>query len=213
MTPASRTLLQPHFEDLEKQAHAARFGMWVFLATEVLLFGGLFVGYIVYRSLYHRAFTEASHHLDAFLGTIETIVLLTSSLFAVLTIYYLRRRARALCVLFLLLTALMGVAFLALHGLEYFHEFGEGILPGSHYRFSEMPLAGADLFFTLYFCMTGLHGAHVTVGVLVLCWMAARVARGEIVPEYEAPLEVATLYWHLVDLIWIFLYPLLYLAA
>ena len=204
--------LQMHYEDLDKQAHAARMGMWIFLGTEILLFGGLFVGYVCYRFLFRNVFHEASRHLVTIAGAVDTVVLLTSSLFAVLSVHFLRIGRVRLVTLCLSLTAAMGVAFLVLHGFEYAHDAGEGALPGRFYHLKELPIPSAGLFFTLYFLMTGLHSFHVVVGVGVVGYMAIRSARGGLVPGYEAPLEVATLYWHLVDVIWIFLFPLLYLV-
>jgi cytochrome c oxidase subunit 3 len=202
--------LAEHYANIDQQSRAARFGMWIFLATEVLLFGGLFVCYFAYRSLFAHGFQAASHHLDATLGTIETAVLLTSSLFS---LHFLRHDRLPLVLGFLLATIAMGLLFLVLHGIEYAHEFGEGILPGAHYRFEELPVQGAILFFTLYFLMTGLHGAHVLVGVGVLTWMTVKAARARLSSVDDTPLEVATLYWHLVDIIWIFLWPMLYLVG
>jgi cytochrome c oxidase subunit 3 len=207
------SFLQHHFQDLEQQGHAARFGMWIFLATEILLFGGLFVGYMYYRGIFAESFRQASLRLDATLGTIETIVLITSSLFAVLSVYALQVGQRHWSIGLLALTITMGLTFLVLHGLEYAHEFREGIMPGAWYHFSELPQSGAILFFTLYFMLTVLHGAHVLAGVTVLGVAATGIARRRIDPAYPNPLEVVTLYWHLVDVIWIFLYPILYLAA
>ena|SRR5579883_69039 len=206
-------LLQEHFQDLEQQGHAARFGMWIFLATEILLFGGLFVGYMVYRSLFSEAFKEASKHLDATLGTIETLDLLTSSLFAVLGLHYLKVGKKGLSAFFLMLVVACGAIFLVLHGFEYVHEFHEGIEPGPFYHYRELPDQGAVLFFTLYFMMTTLHGFHVAVGVSLIAVSAAWVYKRRIRTEYVGPLEVMTLYWHLIDIIWIYLYPLLYLAG
>jgi cytochrome c oxidase subunit 3 len=205
--------LADHFEDLAQQGHAARLGMWIFLGTEILLFGGLFVGYAYYRALFGESFHAASRHLDVGLGTIETVVLITSSLFAVLGLHFLRVARIGRSVLFLSLTVTMGLLFLVLHGVEYAHEFQERILPGSHYHFAELPTQGANLFFTLYFLMTGLHGLHVIAGSLLVGGAAVWVARGKILPIYSTPLDVVTLYWHLVDILWIFLYPLLYLAG
>ena|SRR5438105_2322985 len=205
--------LAEHYQDLEKQAHAARMGMWIFLGTEILLFGGLFVGYTLYRFLFHQSFHEASRHLNTALGTVDTVVLLTSSLTAVLSLHFLRggRTTLRWSLIMILLTMALGTGFLGIHGYEYWHEYSEGALPGRYYHFAEVPLQGANLFFTLYFLMTGLHSIHVIAGVGILGWMAVKGARGRLDPAYDVPLEVSTLYWHLVDLIWIFLYPLLYL--
>ncbi|HJZ89066.1 MAG TPA: cytochrome c oxidase subunit 3 family protein [Polyangia bacterium] len=200
-----------HFQDLGKQVHAERLGMWLFLGTEVLLFAGLFVGYSFYRTLYPHAFAEASHHLDTPFGTLETFDLITSSLAMALGIHFTRTGRRRLSVAAVALTILMGLAFLGMHSVEYRHEYLEGMLPGQYYHFAELPLAGASLFFTMYFLMTGLHSLHVIAGVGVLTYLCVRTYRGAYSPAYQTPLELGGLYWHLVDMIWIFLYPLLYL--
>jgi len=203
---------QHHFQDLEQQAHASRLGMWIFLATEVLLFAGLFVGYGYHRLLSPAAYHEASGHLDTMFGTIETFDLVTSSFFMVLAIHLVRTGYRRLAVASLAATIAMGVAFLVMHGPEYLHEYREGILPGAYYRFAELPIAAANMFYTFYFLMTGLHSLHVIAGVSVLSFLTFRTWRGAYQPGYHTPLELGGLYWHLVDMIWIFHYPLLYLA-
>lgn len=203
--------LAHHFGDLTQQGHAARLGMWLFLGTEVLLFGGLFVGYSVYRYLFHESFHEASRHLDTAMGAFDTVILLTSSLFAVLSLHFLRANRMKLVIAMLLLTIAMGFGFLVAHGYEYWTEWHEGALPGRYYHLAEVALPGASMFFVLYFLMTGLHSLHVIAGVSILGYMTIRAHRGGLTPAYDVPLEIATLYWHLVDVIWIFLFPLLYL--
>jgi cytochrome c oxidase subunit 3 len=201
-----------HFQDLQTQTHAARFGMWLFLATELLLFGGLFVGYTFYRTLFNDTFREASHHLNTLFGTIETYDLITSSFAMAAAIYFARKNKRGVSICLQLITAAMGFAFLGMHSYEYYHEYLEGILPGRFYAFHELPGPGPTMFYTHYFLMTGLHSLHVFVGaviILVLCW---HTARGRYSDKYYSGLELGGLYWHLVDLIWIFLYPLFYLA-
>jgi cytochrome c oxidase subunit 3 len=201
-----------HFESLAVQTHAARLGMWIFLGTEILLFGGLFAGYTFYRSLFPEAFDHASRHLNTVFGTIETFDLITSSFFMALSIYLVRAGRSRAAAGALVLTILMGLAFLGLHSVEYLHEFHEGALPGRFYHFAELPIPGAAMFYTLYFLMTGLHSIHVIAGVAVLLVMLWRTLHGGFSPAYHTPLELGGLYWHLVDLIWIFLFPLLYLA-
>lgn len=203
--------LAHHFSSEETQSHAARLGMWIFLGTEILLFGGLFVSYAFYRYLYAEGFAQASRHLDAPLGTIETGVLLTSSLTAALAFHFAREGKSRTCAAMLAITILFGLGFIGIHSVEYAHELHEGALPGKFFRLEDAPAAGAPLFFALYFLMTGLHGLHVFAGLSVLLWMLVRAARGEFNRGYALPVEMAALYWHLVDLIWIFLFPLLYL--
>ena len=202
-----------HFATFAQQEHAARLGMWLFLATEILLFGGLFVAYAVYRSVFGEAFHEASRHLDAQLGTINTVVLITSSLAVAASIHYAKHDKRAAVLACLAIALLLALAFLGIKSIEYLHKFHEGALPGKYYSYSEVQLPGASLFYTLYFLMTGLHGVHVVVGMGVLTWMGVRAWRGEFAGGYHLPLEIGGLYWHLVDVIWIFLYPMLYLIT
>jgi cytochrome c oxidase subunit 3 len=202
--------LAHHFSTPFVQAHAARLGMWLFLGTEVLLFGGLFVGYAMYRTLYPAAFVACSHHLDRRLGTVDTLILITSS-FTMAMAHHLarggrgRRAATALGA-----TIALGLAFLAVHGHEYAGDIAAGALPGRLYH-GGVALPGAGLFYTLYYFMTGLHSLHVAFGLSLLGWLARRTARGDFSDGWETPLELGGLYWHLIDLVWIFLYPLLYL--
>ena len=201
-----------HFSSREVQQHAVRLGMWAFIGTEILLFAGLFVGYAEYRTLYHQTFVLGAKHLDAPLATIETAVLITGSLVVALAHGTLKKNRHRLASLCLLIGALTGVAFLVLHGFEYLKHFREGALPGRYYTFDELQTAGASMFFSLYFLMTGLHSIHVLVGAGVLTWLAWRTARGEFSMHNYSAVENGGLYWHLVDLIWIFLYPMLYLV-
>ena len=211
MPTEAKSLRAGHFQSLEVQGHAARMGMWVFLGTEILLFGGLFVGYVFYRFMFREAFHEASRHLLTMMGVADTVVLLTSSLTAVLSLHYLRLNKQKMMLLMLALTIFCGLGFLVMHGYEYWHDIEEGALPGRFYHLAEVPLQGANLFYTLYFLMTGLHSLHVFVGAGILSWMLVKGLRGQLHSHYDVPLEVSTLYWHLIDLIWIFLFPLLYL--
>jgi cytochrome c oxidase subunit 3 len=210
-TAHAENKLVSHFSTLEQQSHAAKLGMWIFLSTEVLLFGGLFVGYAYYRSLYHDAFAQGSHHLNVFIGTLNTLVLIASSFFVALSSYFTHHERRRACVVMLALAVVLGLVFLVLKGDEWRHHFEEGAYPGRYYAFSEVQVPGASLFFTFYFLMTGLHAFHVTVGIGVLVWVSVLAARGSFSRFYDTPLELSTMYWHLVDIVWIFLYPLLYL--
>ncbi len=207
------TMLRPWFEDLEKQAYAARIGMWLFLASELLLFAGLFGLYAAYRLEHPRDFFQASHHNDAVLGTVNTIVLVTSS-FTVAWALHLHRvgraRSAARCIG---LTVLLGAVFLCIKMVEYTRHIEEGVLPGARYAFAELPSSGARLFFTLYYLMTGLHGLHVIGGMTALSIIGWKLWRGRVSAEHPALLENGALYWHLVDAVWIFLWPLLYLTG
>jgi cytochrome c oxidase subunit 3 len=207
--PAHR---QVHFSSGAQQAHAARLGMWLFLATEILLFAGLFVAYGLYRHLFPSHFAAASHRLSRLWGTVDTLVLITSSLTMALGIHAVRAGHRRTAVLHVALTVLLGVAFLGLHAHEYAMDLHEGAAPGAFYHSRELPFTGAAMFYTLYFLMTGLHSIHVMAGCSVLSWLGYRTWRGDFSPAYVTPLELGGMYWHLVDSIWIFLYPMLYLV-
>jgi cytochrome c oxidase subunit 3 len=200
-----------HFPNLRQQEHAARLGMWLFLATELLLFGGLFTAYSVYRYLYAETFAEASRTLSVTLGTVNTVVLITSSLSVALAHHLAHLRRGRAAALSLLITLGFAVVFLVIKGFEWTHDFHEGLLPGRYFSSRELTGVGAPMFFTVYFLMTGLHGLHVVVGMGVLTVLMVQCWRGAYDHGYTTPMELGGMYWHLVDLIWIFLYPLLYL--
>jgi cytochrome c oxidase subunit 3 len=208
--PGEPTLAH-HFDTQEQQNNAGRLGMWLFLGTEVLLFAGLFLGYTVYRHFYHEAFHEASRHLSTFLGTTNTIVLITSSLTVALALNAVQRNKNKLAAVYLVVTILFALAFLGIKSIEYTEKFREGALPGKWYHFAEITAPGANLYYTVYFLMTGLHAFHVIVGMCVLLWVLKGVGRGKYGPKNYVAVELGALYWHLVDLVWIFLFPLLYL--
>ncbi len=201
-----------HFPNLRQQEHAARLGMWLFLATELLLFGGLFTAYSVYRFLYAESFAEGSAHLSVAAGTINTIVLITSSLSVALAFHLARGGRGRAAAISLAITLVFAVLFLCIKAWEWTHDFQEGFLPGRYFSSSEFQAVGAPMFFTLYFIMTGLHGLHVLVGMVVLAVLMFRCWRGDYDGGYTTPVELGGMYWHLVDLIWIFLYPLFYLV-
>jgi cytochrome c oxidase subunit III len=204
--------LAHHFDSMATQNHASRLGMWLFLGTEVLLFAGLFLGYAVYRHFYHDTFKAASHHLNLTMGTINTVVLISSSFTVAMAYYSVKRGRNKAAAGFLIFTILCALAFLLIKSFEYAHKFEEGALPGKWFHFHEMEgMPGASLFFSIYFLATGLHAFHVIVGASILVWVLRRVMRGDFNPNYYIPVELGGLYWHLVDLVWIFLFPLLYL--
>ncbi|HWU87978.1 MAG TPA: cytochrome c oxidase subunit 3 [Kofleriaceae bacterium] len=205
--------LEVQFEDLAKQEHAARFGMWVFLGSELLLFAGLFGLYTAYRATHSAEFGEAVHHNALWIGTTNTVILICSSFTVAWSIHAIRGGRERTTTLMLLLTMLFGTAFLVLKGVEYSQHFREGILPGRHYAFAELPGHGAQLFFTLYYFMTGLHAIHMIAGLGVMTWLVRRVIARRITRSSHTALELGGLYWHLVDGIWIFLWPLFYLAT
>jgi cytochrome c oxidase subunit III len=205
-------LLAEQFESFEQQDHALRLGMWTFLASELLLFSGLFALYAAYRTMYGADFVAALKHNTIWYGTINTYILLTSSFTVALTVWAVRHGRIRLCAGLLAVTALQGFAFLVVKAIEYHHHIVDGALPGPMYHYAALPTLGANRFFTLYWISTGLHAFHVTAGIGVLLWMLARTLQGRYTRERHTYLEMGTLYWHLVDVIWIFLWPLLYLG-
>jgi cytochrome c oxidase subunit 3 len=205
--------LAHHFDSLAQQTEATTLGMWVFLVTEVLFFGGLFATYMIYRSWYPDAFAVASHELDVVLGTTNTVVLITSSLTMALAVHAAQLGQRKLLMTFLILTMILGGVFLGIKSVEYYHKFVEHHIPGPGFQFEKEYFRHAQIFFSLYFVMTGLHAIHMIIGIgimLVMLWWAWR---GTITAEYYSPIEVSGLYWHFVDIVWIFLFPLLYLIG
>lgn len=207
--------IQPaeQFDDLPQQRSAARLGMWVFLATEVLFFGVLFAGYALSRMRDPDGFAAASRHTDVLLGGIEAAVLLASGALAAWAVDAAQREdGRRLATTLLGVSALLGVAFLVMHGIEYRHDVAEGLVPGAHFRPQGLHVAAMQLFYFLYYVMTGYHSLHVAIGVVALAAMAWWTYRGRIGPGRANALIVAALYWQLVDIVWIFLYPLIYLV-
>ena len=202
--------LAHHFESLEKQTHAARLGMWLFLATEVLLFTALFTGYAVYRYLFKDDFAESSRALQTWIGLVNTLVLVTSSFTVALGLDRATRGQGKATRAFFGVSILLALLFLFFKYIEYAHHFHTGELPGRYYA-GEVQGPGAPMFFALYFLITGLHGIHVIAGGTVLGIIGWRAGRGDYTPEYHVPVELAGLYWHLVDIIWIFVFPLIYL--
>jgi cytochrome c oxidase subunit 3 len=205
--------LAHHFDDLWQQKEAATLGMWIFLATEVLFFGGLFATYSIYRGLYPDAFAAASHEMVVWAGTLNTVVLITSSLTMALAVHAAQLGERRLLMIFLVLTMALGAAFLGVKAFEYYTEFSEHHVPGPGFAFEPKYFREAQLFFSLYFVMTGLHALHMIIGLGVMAVMLWWAWRGTITREYYSPIEVSGLYWHFVDIVWIFLFPLLYLIG
>ena len=211
---AHHPALAHHFDNLAQQHEAATLGIWVFLVTEVLFFGGLFAAYSIYRGWYPEAFAAASHTLDLMLGTVNTAVLITSSLTMALAVHAAQSGERRLLMLFLVATMILGGVFLGIKGFEYAHKFTEHHVPGASFRFEEEALARhAEVFFSLYFVMTGLHALHMIIGLGIMLWMLWWAWNGTIGRAYFSPIEVSGLYWHFVDIVWIFLFPLLYLIG
>jgi cytochrome c oxidase subunit 3 len=207
-----------HFDNLEHQHSTTTLGMWVFLATEVLIFGALFTGYAAYRSWYPASFEAASRRLNVLIGGVNTVVLLTSSLTMVLAVRSAQLGRRQTLVALLSLTALLGTAFLALKAVEYYSDYVERLVPGlafdpEEWRQTPVNPAQVQLFLIFYYVMTGLHAVHLTVGIGIMAVLTIMAWRRAFSPEYYTPVEMWGLYWHFVDIVWIFLLPLLYLIG
>lgn len=214
MSPAvSSPLVAEQFDDLEQQHEAAKLGMWIFLATEVLFFGGLFLAYTVYRFLNPETFAAASRHTEVLLGGVNTAVLLVSSTFMALAVRAAQLGRRRDLILLLLATAALGIGFMVIKGFEYHKDFVEHLVPGASFLWPEANPRAAEMFFWLYFAMTGLHAIHVTIGIVVMLVLAFLARGGRFENGNFMAIEVAGLYWHFVDIVWVFLFPLLYLAG
>jgi cytochrome c oxidase subunit 3 len=201
-----------HFETREQQFEAAKQGMWIFLVTEVLMFGGLFVAYVVFRGWYVDMFHEAHRYLSVAAGATNTVVLITSSLTMMLAVSATQRGDRKRAQMFLWFTLILAFAFFGVKYWEYSHKIHDGLLPGALFTNTELKDPKAPLFFSLYFVMTGLHGLHVAIGIGLIAWIMRRNARNEFNPVYYTPVEIVGFYWHFVDLVWIYLFPLMYLV-
>jgi cytochrome c oxidase subunit 3 len=198
------------FEDAQQQAEASHLGMWTFIATEILFFGGLFLAYAVYRHFYFSAFVAASKRTDLFYGTLNSVILLTSSFTMALAVQFAKVGQTKLIVRCLLLTIFLGASFLVVKGFEYHKDIADQLVPGAHFN-STLPLQ-SQIFFWLYWTMTGLHGVHILIGLGILTVMTLLAQREKFSANYHTPIEVTGLYWHFVDIVWLFLYPLLYLV-
>lgn len=208
-----RQAVQLQFDDAPQQKEAAVLGMWAFIATEVLFFGVLFAAYVVCRWSFPLPFVEGSAHIDFAMGTAETAVLLTSSCLVALASREIQLGHARLSAVLLAATAALGLVFLALHGSEYHDEYTEGLIPGIRYLQHGPDAAQMELFFALYYVITGFHSLHVLIGVVLLLIMAVRTWRGSFSPTYYTPIEITGLYWGLVDVVWIFAYTALYLVG
>jgi cytochrome c oxidase subunit 3 len=211
MNTTARLAVQ--FDDAVQQREASTLGMWAFLATEILFFGVLFTGYAFCRVKFPEAFAEGSRHTDMLLGTLETAVLLISSCAAAVAVREVQLGGQRAATWLLLATAALGITFLVMHGFEYVAEYHEGMIPGIRYTQHGTHAAAMQLFFCLYYFITGFHSLHVSIGVVLLSTMAWRTYRGAFDQDYHTPLELTALYWHLVDIVWIFVYPLIYLVG
>ena len=213
MRELSAPYVAHHFDDADQQREASALGMWVFLVTEIMFFGALFTAYVVYRSAFPEAFHAASKELDIALGSLNTVVLITSSLTMALAVHAAQVSRRGMLVVCLLLTIALGTTFLGVKAYEYWHKWHEHLVPGPTFVFHGADPNNAQLFFSLYFAMTGLHALHMIVGIGLLSVLTVRATQGMFNRFYYTPVELSGLYWHFVDLVWIFLFPLLYLLG
>ena len=227
--------LQHHFENMEQQREAGTLGMWVFLVTEIMFFGGMFMAYILYRNSYPAAFASASNHLDIRLGAVNTAVLIVSSFTMALAVYGTQVGKRRLQITCLILTLALGLTFLGIKAVEYHDKYEDHLIPGrlipDHPFGPEVQQEGqpldphklhllpgatvkqVELFYWIYFAMTGMHALHMIIGAGILSFLLYFSIKGRYDPEYHSPVEVSGLYWHFVDIVWIFLFPLLYLLG
>lgn len=216
--------LQHHFENLEQQREAGTLGMWVFLVTEIMFFGGMFFAYTLYRWKFGLAFASASNHLSLPLGAFNTAVLITSSFTMAYGVYSAQIGKQRRLIISLIITIALGLTFLGVKAVEYYDKYEDHLIPGKlipGHEFSPakihlLPGAAAqntEMFYWIYFAMTGMHAVHMVIGVGLLSVILFFAVRGRYGPEYHNPVEVSGLYWHFVDLIWIYLFPLLYLLG
>ena len=202
-----------HFDSYSQEVSAGKLGMWLFLCTEILMFGGLFVGYVLYHSKYPDVFKAGAQFLDWKMGSINTVVLLLSSFTMALSIYYAQKNKMKKCQGMLVATLVCGFIFMFIKYLEYSHKMHIGIFPGKFFSYEgEGFVTGLPLYFSFYYLMTGLHASHVIAGLCLIGWMLYKAIYLKVGPDHYAPLEFVGLFWHLVDLIWIYLFPLLYLV-
>jgi cytochrome c oxidase subunit 3 len=222
---AHHSALQHHFDNMEQQREAGTLGMWVFLVTEIMFFGGLFMAYLLYRTKYPMAFAAGSNHLNITLGAVNTVVLIVSSLTMALAVYYAQVGVRRLQILFLVATMMLGATFLGIKAVEYYDKYRDHLIPvAGFFHWEQPPPHGTpqdpqtfernvQMFYWIYFAMTGLHALHMIIGLGILSFLVYFSWRGRYSPEYHAPVELSGLYWHFVDIVWIFLFPLLYLLG
>jgi cytochrome c oxidase subunit 3 len=212
--------LRHHFATAAQQRDAASLGMWLFLGTEIMFFGGMFLAYLIYRLWYFNEFAAGSRSLDIWLGTINTIVLICSSLTVALGVRAAQMGKRTLLVILLVLTLIFGVTFLGIKGVEWYAKYKEHHIPGASFDASDLirdypqihiDPAHEQIYFSLYFAMTGLHALHMIIGVGMFVYLLYHSVKGRYGPEYYTPIELGGLYWHFVDVVWIYLFPLLYL--
>ena len=202
-----------HFKNAMHEFMSSKEGIWLFMVTEILMFGGLFVGYFLMHALYPQTFAEGASHLDWKLGSINTIVLIISSWTMALSIHFIQVGKSSKANMTLITTILCGFIFLGIKYIEYHHKFEDGLLPGKFFHNPEAVAQNLGMYFGFYFMMTGLHGIHVISGMALITWVLIRNLRGDFDPHYYTAVEGVGIFWHIVDLVWIFLFPLLYLIG
>jgi cytochrome c oxidase subunit 3 len=214
MQTENSALLEVQFENIEQQRETSALGMWLFLASEIMFFGGLFLAYCVYRHLHPQSFTAASSRLNWMMGSINTVVLLSSSLTAALAVRAASLRQAGAVRVFLFLTVILGAAFLTIKGFEYHADYQEGLIPGASFSYTATQLdvqpREVEMFFMLYFIMTGVHAFHMIIGIVSFIILISKSLRNSLTVQ---TVENVCLYWHFVDVLWIFLFPLLYLVG
>ena len=205
--------LQHHFDTMAQQAEASTLGMWVFLVTEIMFFGGLFMAYLLYRFNSPEGFQEASHHLNVTWGAVNTLVLIVSSLTMALGVRAAQTDQPARTQAgWIALTMLFGAVFLGVKAIEYTDKFTHHLVPGPHFRWEGHYPGPAEMFYSLYFCMTGLHALHMVIGLGIMTWLLVTALKNRYDSDYYTPVEVAGLYWHFVDIVWIFIFTAIYLV-
>jgi cytochrome c oxidase subunit 3 len=208
-----RHSLHEQYREPDQQRESAKLGMWVFLATEVMFFGGMITGYIVYRDAYPDAFSAGSVHMLFMAGTLNTAILISASLFIAFAVHAAQVGERKALMWFLAIAMFLGICFLSVKGYEYYEHWVDHKVPGPSFQWDGPDPRHAEMFFVLYFFLTGFHALHMVIGVSILAFILYFAARGRYTPEYHNPVENAALYWHFVDIVWIFLYPMLYLIG
>lgn len=212
--PAHGPELLHHFETPAQQKDSATLGMWTFLLTEIMFFGGLFTAYAVYRSMYYDAFASTSKYMNLVLGTLNTAVLICSSLTMALAVRAGQLNQQKLLVWLLIATMVLGGIFLCIKGVEYHEKWVEHLVPGFNWHYEDTRYAhNAQILIFLYFMMTGMHAVHMIIGEGMLLWLVVSAARGRFSRRWYTPVDMIGLYWHFVDIVWIFLFPLLYLIG
>lgn len=210
---AESVIVARQFDDAQQQRTASDLGIWVFLASEMLFFGALFAAYVFTRYRYPEAFAAASRLTDVTLGSINTGVLLTSSLTMALGVRAAKLGQRRALLGWLCATMALGLVFLAIKGTEYYLDYAQHLVPALNFAYAGADAHQVEIFFYLYFFTTGVHALHLIIGIGVVAAMVAMASRRAFSADYFTPVEVTGLYWHLVDIVWIFLYPLLYLVS